>query len=138
MASQERSFANAVVQTALAACHRIDTGAKLVSMNENGHGVMHLRIRAGDAHTVASLQQALQQVMPLSHATVTESWIDGTLEADVTVLTREQEYRAARKMLSSSRVYIYWLMVGWALVLVGIGEWAASVRGALLAGKDEL
>ena len=137
MAARDRTFANTVVQTALAACHRVDRSAKLVSMNKDFDGVMHLRIRAGDAHTVQSLQQALQKVMPLSYASVTESWIDGTLEADVTVLTRAQEYEAARKIVSSSRLFVYWLMVGWVFIVLGFGEWSACF-GGIAKGKDEL
>ena len=75
--------------------------------------------------------------MPFSATQVTESWMDGTLEADVTVPTAQQEQLAARAVATSTRLTKYWLLLAWVFVLLGMGEWSASVRG-LLQGKDEL
>lgn len=136
--AQQRTLQDAVVERCQAACRLIDSKSRVVRMTEDGAtGLTHVRVRAGDAHTVKGLQQALRRVMPFATAQVTESWMDGTLEADVTVLTAQQERRAARAEVSRSRLTKYWLLLAWVFVLLGMGEWSASVRG-LLRAKDEL
>ena len=136
--AQERTLQSSVVRRALDACRHVDPQARVVSMTEDGQtGLTHLRVRAGDAHTVNGLQQALWRAMPFATARVTENWMDGTLEADVTVLTAQQERLAARYEVAKTRLVAYWLLLGWAFILLGMGEWSASVRGLLL-GKDEL
>ena len=136
--AQKRTLQEAVVQRCQEACRLIDPQSRVVRMTEDGAtGLTHVRVRAGDAHTVNGLQQALRRVMPFATTQVTESWMDGTLEADVTVLTAEQERRAARAEVTKTRLTKYWLLLAWVFVLLGMGEWSASVRG-LLQGKDEL
>ena len=136
--AQERTLQSSVVRRALDACRRVDPQSRVVSMTEDARtGLTHMRVRAGDVHTVNGLQQALWGAMPFATARVTENWIDGTLEADVTVLTAQQERRAARYEVAKTRLVAYWLLLGWAFILLGMGEWSASVRGLLL-GKDEL
>lgn len=126
-----------VVKRCLEACRAIDAKSRLVSMTEDGAtGLTHLRVRASDAHTVNALRQALWRAMPLSSTRVTESWVDGTLEADVTVLTQQQERRAARYEVAKERLVAYWLLASWLFLLLGMGEWSASLRA--LRGKDEL
>jgi hypothetical protein len=136
--AQRRTLQEAVVQRCQEACRLIDPSSRVVRMTEDGGtGLTHVRVRAGDAHTVSGLQRALRSVMPFSATQVTESWVDGTLEADVTVPTAQQERRAARALATSTRLTKYWLLLAWVFVLLGMGEWSASVRG-LLQGKDEL
>ena len=137
MAAQERTLQSAIVRRCLEACRRVDGQARVVSMTEDGAtGLTHLRVRAGDAQSLNGLQKALWRVMPLSATRVTESWVDGTLEADVTVLTQQQERRAARYEVAKERPVAYWLLAAWACFLLGVGEWSASV--GLLRAKDEL
>jgi hypothetical protein len=136
--AQERTLQTSVVRRALEACRRVDAQSRVVSMTTDAiTGLTHLRVRAGDVHTVNGLQQALWGAMPFSTARVTENWIDGTLEADVTVLTAPQERLAARHAVARTRATAYWLLLAWAFIFLGMGEWSASVRGTLL-GKDEL
>ena len=135
--AQKRTLQEAVVQRCQEACRLIDPQSRVVRMTDYATGVTHLRVRAGDAHTVSGLQKALRRVMPFATTSVTESWMDGTLEADVTVLTAQQERRAARALATSTRLTKYWLLLAWVFVLLGMGEWSASVRG-LLRAKDEL
>ena len=63
MAGQERTLQSRVVQTALEACRRVDQSVRVANMTEDADGTTYLRVRAGDAHSVASLQQALQQAL---------------------------------------------------------------------------
>lgn len=126
-----------VVQRCLAVCRRIDGQSRVVSMTEDSTtGLTHLRVRAGDAHTLENLRAALGHVLRLSTTRVTESWLDGTLEADVTVLTAQQERLAARREIARGRLAAYWLLAAWVFFFLGLGEWSASVRA--LRGKDEL
>ena len=138
MATQKRSlFESAVVRRCLEACQRIDGASRVVSMTEDGAtGLTHLRVRAGDTHTLEHLRAALGNALRLSTTRVTESMLDGTLEADVTVLTAQQERRVARRKVTRERLVAYWLLLAWVFVFLGIGEWSASVRA--LRGKDEL
>jgi len=137
MAAQETTLLSQVVARAMAACRAVDPQARPVSMTEDGEGLTHLRVRAGDAHSVNGLQSALQRVLPLSQSRVTESWVDGTLEASVTVLTKSQERYAARFAVAKRRFVAYWLLASWVCVLIGVGEWYWGLR-AVAETKDEL
>ena len=137
MAAQESTLQSQVLARALAACRAVDPQARAVSMTEDADGLTHLRVRAGDAHSLNGLQEALQRVMPLSQSRVTESWVDGTLEAEVTVLTKAQERLAARFAAAKRRLPAYWVLAAWACFLVGVCEWYWSVTGGVEA-KDEL
>ena len=135
--AQERSLQSAVVQRCLAACRRIDAQSKIVSMTEDGlTGFTHLRLRAGDTHTLEHLRVALGGVMRFSTTRVTENCVDGTLEADVTVPTRQQEWLAARREVTRGRLAAYWLLLAWFCFLLGLHEWGACVRAS--GGKQEL
>lgn len=126
------------MKRALEACRRVDAQSRVVSMTTDAvTGLTHLRVRAGDVHTVNGLQQALWAAMPFATSRVTENWMDGTLEADVTMLTAHQERCAARCEVVKTRLAAYWLLLAWVFLLMGLGAWSASVRG-LLSGKDEL
>jgi hypothetical protein len=57
---------------------------------------------------------------------VTESWVDGTLEAEVTVLTAAQERATARALVTRSRSVAYWLLLAWACLLAALVEWLAA------------
>jgi len=128
MNGENPSLAEHVVQKVMDTCRAVDQAARLVTMTKDGGGQVHLRVRAGDVHSVASLQRALEDAMPLSASTVQESWIDGTLEAEITVYSRSVEYYAARKIVSSKRLFQYWIAIAWILIFLGVGEWVAAVR----------
>ena len=135
--AQERSLQETVVRRCQEACHRVDPASRVLRMTENAAtGLTHLRVRAGDTHTLEHLRAALGNALRLSTTRVTESMLDGTLEADVTVLTAQQERRVARYKVTKERLVAYWLLLAWVFVFLGIGEWSASVRAD--RGKDEL
>ena len=137
MAAQQRSMQSAVVQRCLQACRRIDGAARVVSMTtDSATGLTHLRVRAGDTHTLEKLRGALGGVLRLSTTCVTENWVDGTLEADVTVLTSQQERLEARRLVARERVAAYGLLLAWVFLLLGLHEWWSGMgsRGV----KDEL
>ena len=135
--AQKRTLQEAVVQRCQEACRLIDPQSRVVRMTEDSAtGLTHLRVRAGDTHTLEHLRAALGNALRLSTTRVTESMLDGTLEADVTVLTAQQERRVARYRVTKERLVAYWLLLAWVFVFLGIGEWSASVRA--LRGKDEL
>ena len=137
MTAQEKTLQSRVVARAMQACRVIDSAARAVSMTEDAEGLTHMRVRAGDAHTLNGLRSALQRMLPLSTTQVTESLIDGTLEASVTVPTEAQERLAARCAVAKERLATYWLLAAWACFFVGVGEWWWSVNAGVEA-KDEL
>jgi hypothetical protein len=128
MSGDNPTLAESVVQRVMDTCREVDRNSRLVTMNRDTCGHCHLRVRAGDVHSVASLQRALQDAMPLSSCSVLESWVDGTLEAEVTVYTRAQEYTIARKLVSGKRLFQYWIAISTILIVLGAGEWAAAIR----------
>jgi hypothetical protein len=138
MTGQERTLQSRVVQTAMEACRRVDPSVKVANMTEDADGTTYLRVRAGDAHSVASLQLALQEALPLASTSVTESMLDGTLEAELVVLNKRQEYLHARRLVSRERVPAYTIVLAWVFVCLGMGEWGALVRSIVSGPKDEL
>lgn len=142
MNGENPSLSERVVRSVLATCREIDHNARLVSMTKDTTGETHLRVRAGDVHSVESLRRALVDAMPLSHTMVQESWADGTLEAEVTVPTADEEYRLARRMVTTKRLFQYWIAIATILVILGFGEWAAAIQNRRYAAAasvhDEL
>lgn len=140
MSGENPTLSDDIVRIVLGTCNAIDHNAKLVSMTRDVQGHAHLRIRAGDVHSVESLRRALQDSMPLSSCAVSESWIDGTLEAEVTVYTAMEEYRQARRMVTTRRAVSYWIGIATILVLLGMGEWVAAIRAthSAVGAHDEL
>lgn len=128
MSGDNPTLAEHVVRSVMDACRNADHQARLVTMTKDAKGHIHMRVRAGDVHSVASLQRALVDAMPLSASLVQESWIDGTLEAEVTVYPKREEYYAARKIVASKRLFQYWIAIAWIFIFLGIGEWAAAIR----------
>ena len=109
-------------------------------MTQNEIGQTNLRIRAGDVHSVASLQKALEMAMPFASTRVTESYVDGTLEAELLVLSSAQEKAHARLCVSQKRIFRYWLLASCVCLLAGFVEWYAGIiilQHASLA-KDEV
>ena len=133
------SLSEQVLKSVMSVCTEVDQSSRLVSMTRSG-GQIFLRVRAGDVHSVTSLQRALSAAMPLSQCSVAESWVDGTLEADIVVLSAEQEYRLARKLVTDRRVFQYSIAIASVCILVGLGEWLAALRLAMAppVPRDEL
>jgi hypothetical protein len=130
MSGENPTLAEDVVRQVVDTCREVDHNARLVSMTKDPGGHLHMRVRAGDVHSVNSLQRALADAMPLSESTVLESWTDGTLEADITVFTRAEEYWVARKLVTRRKVFQYWIALAWIVIFLGTGEWIAAVRMA--------
>lgn len=128
MSGENPTLAEGVVRSVMDTCRQVDHNARLVTMTKDSSGQIHMRVRAGDVHSVASLQRALVDAMPLSSAVVQESWIDGTLEAEVTVYPKVREYYMARKIVSSKRLFQYWIGLAWIVIFLGVGEWVAALR----------
>lgn len=136
MTTQQRTLESRVVKRAERACHQVDADARVVSYTEDADGVARLRMRAGDAHSLEAMREALTGVLPLSTTLVTENFMDGTLEVEVLVLTRAQERWHARHAVSKERLVAYWLLLAWVALFLGLGGWSSSVRR--FVRKDEL
>jgi hypothetical protein len=116
----------------------VDPEVRLVSMLRDTSGVTRVRVRAGDTHGVGSLSRALQSKLPLSSVSVNESWLDGTLEADVLVPSISGERDKAREIVTRSRWLAYPLLSAWMLFLFGAYEYAFATLLKENSPKDEL
>lgn len=122
-----------VLNTARAA----DPACRLISMASDAKEQTLVRLRAGNAHSGGSLQRVLQASFPLSLVEVDESFLDGTLEASITIFSHSEERARARRRVTRSRFLSYPLLMAWACVLLGVGDWLGGLR-ATTTGKDEL
>ena len=127
MSGSNPTLSEQVLKSVMRTCKEVDHASRLVSMTRSGSQIF-LRVRAGDVHSVTSLQRALSAAMPLSQCSVAESWVDGTLEADIVVLSAAQEYRLARKLVTDRRAFQYSIAIASVCILVGLGEWLAALR----------
>lgn len=137
--SENPSLSDHIVGQVLGTCQSIDHNAKLVAMTRDVLGHAHLRIRAGDVHSVESLRRALQDAMPLSSCEASESWLDGTLEAEVVVFSKREEYLRARHIVCQRRSVAYTIAIATIALLLGLAEWFAAFRaGTTSSMRDEL
>lgn len=125
-----------VVQSVLAACKRVDRDATLASATYTQDGQTLVRIRSGASGSVTLLRQALQAAMPLATTDVTDSPLDGTCEAAVTVPQGHDEQLVARGLIRARMLYRVLLNVGVLLVVAGIGAWASNVLQSMDDSKD--
>ena len=139
MEGQKRTLADELVRRVLAACRAVDGQAVVSNMTKNGAtGATHIRVRAGDTHSVYSLSKALQNVMPLSDITINESMVDGVLEADLTVLTKRDERVRARAYVANRRLFSYPLLLAWVCLFVAIRDYGVWLYSREVGIKDEL
>ena len=134
------TLAEHIVQQTMRRCREVDHNAKLVSCVKDAVGRTIIHCRAGDVHSTSSLQAALNDAFPLSTVAVTESWLDGTLEAELIVATKSEEYARARRIVTKRRAFSYWLLLVWALFLIACVEWVLEARASRPAPSlhDEL
>lgn len=66
--------------------------------------------------------------MPLSLVEVNESFLDGTLEAAITVFTAAEEKERARQQVTRTRFLSYPLLLAWVCLVFGAGDWFGSVH----------
>lgn len=125
-----------VVDSVLAACRRVDQEATLASATYTQDGQTHVRIRSGATGSATLLQRALQAAMPLATTDVTDSTLDGTCEAAVTVPQGYDEQRVARGMVSGRVLPRLIFNLGILLLVAGIGAWASSALQGLDTSKD--
>lgn len=138
MAGANPTLSEAVVRNVMRKCTEVDHQSKLVAMTRDTSGHTHLRVRTGDVHSVGTLQNQLARMLPLAECNVSESWVDGTLEAEVTVFTADEECRRARMLITRHRLVSYWIAMGTICLLLGLGQWAAGLRGGGAGPHDEL
>lgn len=136
MGDSNASVSSTVARNVLSTCEAIDAASRLVSVTRDDLGCCNVRIRAGDVHTLASLKRALDREMPLSRIVVTESFIDGTLEAEVTVYADRQERRLARSMARRSRAVRYCTLAFIGCVLAGIATWMHALCHQIGLGRS--
>ena len=138
MVGRNPTLSEIVVQNVMRKCCDVDSQSRLVSMTRDMQGHTHMRVRAGDVHSVATLQRSLAATLPLAECSVSESWIDGTLEAEILIFTAHKERSRARAKVAQNRFASYWLSAGTICVLVGVGQWMASFGIDAPTRHDEL
>lgn len=123
----ERRMASASVASVLQACKKIDNDASLASATYTQDGHTLVRIRSGISGSVNTIQRALQRALPLAVTDVTDSALDGTCEASVTVLNQHEESRQAWRLAAGHAFPRLLQNAGLALLLLGVGVWASAL-----------
>jgi hypothetical protein len=129
-------MASAVVESVLAACRRVDGDATLASATYTQDGQTLVRIRSGASGSVTMLQRALQSAMPLATTDVTDSTLDGTCEAAVTVPVGKDERYAAWSMAAQRVLPRILFNVGILMVVAGVGAWASDILQSVDTAGD--
>lgn len=132
--ARPRRMTSRVVESVLAACRKIDDGATLASATYTQDGQTLVRIRSSASGSVTFLRRALQASMPLSVTDVTDSPLDGTCEASVTVPQGVDEQRAARRLIQTRLVPRMLFNVGVLLVVAGVGGWISGMLSEMGIG----
>lgn len=120
-------MASKVVESVLAACRGVDGDATLASATYTQDGQTLVRIRSGATGSVHMIQRALQNALPLATTDVTDSTLDGTCEAAVTVPQGQDETRAARFLVRGRVLPRLLFNVGVLMLVAGIGAWASEI-----------
>lgn len=131
-----KRMASAVVESVLAACRRVDNDATLASATYTQDGQTLVRIRSGASGSVTMLQRALQSAMPLAVTDVTDSTLDGTCEASVTVPVGKDERYAAWSMAASRVLPRIMFNIGILMVVAGVGAWASDILQSVDVGDS--
>ena len=122
-----RTREDAIAESVLAACRRVDGGCRIVGFSKLSAGTHEVRVRASSQSSVHTLQLELQRLMPLSKSKVHESFLDGSLEASILVLDRATERRVARRIASARPFARFVRACAWSCLLLGAGAWIATL-----------
>lgn len=132
-----RRMSSASVVSVLRACQDIDSDASLASATYTQDGHTLVRIRSGISGSVNTIQRALQRALPLAFTDVTDSALDGTCEASVTVLNQHEESRQAWRLAAGHAFPRVLHNAGLVLLLLGVGVWASSMLESYGTSSDE-
>ena len=87
-----------------AACQQLDADARVVYVGCNDDGRTVVRVAAGETASVAALQRALSELLPLSRVRASEDVLSGAMQAEVVVSTRDDEWTLARSRVAGLRL----------------------------------
>jgi hypothetical protein len=121
-----RTITDEVANSVLAACKQADEDATItyVACETDSHVI---RIRSGLGTSVSALQRALRAAMPLSNVRTYESALDGTLQAQVEVPSKYEEYSKARDLAREGRPLKFLYGVSVLLFVIGMTLWAVQL-----------
>ena len=123
MTSQEPTK-RSVSDSVLATFRKHDEGARVVSVLRDACGRSVVRMRSSKDQTAISLLKVMQNAMPLAKTSVIENSLDGTIETEVVVPTRDE--RAAHQDASTTTATLL-MFVAQIMLWGGVAMWAASV-----------
>ena len=133
-----KRMAGAVVESVLKACRRVDPGSTLASATYTQEGHTLVRIRSGASGSVTMIQRGLQRALPLATTDVTDSALDGTCEAAVTVPVGRDENNVAWAMASAKLMPKVLFNVGVLLLVAGVGAWVSEALQGVAGDPREL
>jgi hypothetical protein len=121
-----RSSTDRVAQQVQHACKQLDDEARVVYVGCNDDGRTVVRVSAGATASVAALQRALAELLPLARVRASEDVLSGAMQAEVVVPTREDERALARARAKDRPALRALRAAGAALAVCAASLWVAS------------
>lgn len=116
------------VHSVLNACQNVDPNAHVTCCKRNHTGHTVINVKSSTGHTATELAAALQELMPLSSVSTEQNMLTGEVEAMIVVPTWNDEWQNAHFKATQTTVSKLFLYSSFAVVLLGMGGWIASVH----------
>lgn len=120
------SFTEGVAQRVIEACRIEDPAARITYVGRDEHKRTRVRVRSGGSASVQALQRALCRLMPYATVRTSEDVLDGSVQAEIIVPTKADEYGMARDAAASRLLNRGLAVAAFLLLVVGVGMWAVD------------
>ena len=136
MAEQNgRGTTDSVAQRVLGICRRTDEGARITYVGRDESDRTVVRIASSVASSVSALQRGLASAMPLARVRTSENTLDGSMHAQITVPTCDDEWDQALGATVSRRPLKALRALAVAMLFIGIGMWWSGLMEG--AGSED-
>jgi len=115
------SHSNKVAELILTSCRLSDPSSYISSVLRDSEGRTVVRVRADPRNNPLVLLKALQRLWPLARSSVHENALDGTVEAEIVVPRRKDEYRRATLRAKRSRFAEFLLLLSGVMFFIALG-----------------
>lgn len=124
--SAARCTTDSVAQRVLNICKKTDDEAKITYVGRDEDDRTIVRVSSSAASSVSALQRALADAMPLARVRASENTLNGSMSAQITVPTADDEWEAAFAATLARRPFQALRAVVVAILLVGVWMWASG------------
>ena len=93
--SNRPSFTQGVAKRVLDACNREDPDARITYVGVDENGRTRVRIQSSRQSSVETMQRSIRKAMPFAIVRASEDVLDGSLQAELIVPTRDDEFKMA-------------------------------------------